>query len=106
MARISITARSLLPRRRIHIRRALTHDFPLKATAVLVAVILWVAAGVNAVPAEITQAFSGRVLVDRPVVPPGYVLQAALGDVGVTLRGLPDAVNNVVASDLHASLDG
>src|SRR5712691_1551849 len=101
MARIPIGRRALLPRLRLDFRRALTHDFPLKATAVLVAVVLWVAVVVNAVPTEITEAFGGRVPVDRPDVPAGYVLQATLGDVGVTLRGLQSAVNNVVASDLH-----
>jgi YbbR domain-containing protein len=105
MARVPATARGLFPRRHIDIRRAITSDFPLKVTAVLVAVIFWVISLVTAAPAEVNQPFAGRVPVQRPEVPAGYVIQATLGDVGITLRGLPDRVTNVVASDLRATLD-
>jgi len=105
MARVPFSMRMLIPRRRLDLRRAFTHDFPLKATAVLIAVLFWIAAGVNSAPVEVTQPFGGRVAVERPEVPPGYVLEATLGDVGVTLRGLQGPVSNVVAADLHANLE-
>jgi YbbR domain-containing protein len=95
----------LLPRRRINLRRAITSDFPLKGTAVVAAVIFWAVSVVNAAPIEVVREFGGRVPVERPAVPAGYVLQGQLGDVGVTLRGTQAAVSNVVASDLHATLD-
>ncbi|OLC18982.1 MAG: hypothetical protein AUH33_06520 [Chloroflexi bacterium 13_1_40CM_68_21] len=105
MARVPLPTRPLLPRRRLNLRRAITNDFPLKATAILVAVILWAVSLVNAAPVEVAREFGGRVPVERPGVPPGYVLQGQLGDVGVTLRGTEAALSNVVASDLHATLD-
>jgi YbbR domain-containing protein len=94
-----------LPRRRIDLRRAVTSDFPLKATAVLVALIFWFVAGISAVPQDVTKPFEGRVPVQRPEVPAGYVLEGTLGDVAVTLRGTEAEVANVVAADLHATLD-
>ena len=105
MARVPLPTRPLLPRRRIDLRRAITNDFPLKATAVLVAIIFWIVSLVNAAPTEVAREFGGRVPVERPEVPAGYVLQGQMGDVGVTLLGTEAALSNVVASDLHATLD-
>jgi YbbR domain-containing protein len=97
--------RQLLPRRRIDLRRAVVSDLPLKLTAVLVALIFWAVTLFNQAPADVTQQFAGRIAIERPAVPSGYVLQGALGDVGVKLRGPEGAVAGVVASDLHATLD-
>jgi YbbR domain-containing protein len=105
LARVPLPTRPLLPRRRIDLRRAITKDFPLKATAVLVAIIFWIVSLVNAAPTEVAREFGGRVPVERPEVPAGYVLQGQMGDVGVTLRGTEAALANVVASDLQATLD-
>ncbi|HEY8786217.1 MAG TPA: CdaR family protein [Candidatus Limnocylindria bacterium] len=106
MARVPAPARPLLQRRRIDLRRIATADLPLKLTAVLIALIFWVVTFVSAPPTEIVQDYGGRVAVERPdSVPAGYVLQGQLGDVGVRLRGTPAALANVVASDLHATLD-
>ena len=91
--------------RRVDLRRAVTNDFPLKATAVVVALLFWVVAGQNVEPREVTSPFAGRVPVERPEVPPGYVLRGSLGDVGVTLRGLEGAVARVALTDLRAMLD-
>ena len=91
--------------RRIDLRRAVTNDFPLKATAVAVALLFWVAAGQNVQPREVTTPFAGRVPVERPEVPSGYVLRGSLGDVGVTLRGPEAAVARVAVTDLRAMLD-
>ena len=106
MARVPAPARPLPQRRRVDLRRIAVADFPLKLTAVLIAVIFWVVSVVSAPPSEIVQDYGGRVAVERPdAVPAGYVLQGQLGDVGVRLRGTPGALANVVASDLHAILD-
>src|SRR4029077_19005345 len=106
MARVPAPARPLLQRRRIDLRRIATADLPLKLTAVLIALIFWAVTFVSAPPTEIVQDYSGRVPVERPdSVPAGYVLEGQLGDVGVRLRGTPAALANVVASDLHATLD-
>lgn len=92
-------------RRGIDLRRMMTHDFPLKAIAVVIAILFWVAIMQNLTPSAISVAFDGRVPVDRPEVPSGYVLRGALGDVGVTLRGAPGVVDRVALSDLKATLD-
>ncbi|HJW49061.1 MAG TPA: CdaR family protein [Candidatus Limnocylindria bacterium] len=93
-------------RRRIDVRRIVTHDFPLKAIAVVIAVLFWVAIMQNATPSVITVAFDGRVPVERPDnVPSGYVLRGPLGDVGVTLRGAPGVADRVALSDLRARID-
>lgn len=84
----------------------MTHDFPLKAIAVVIAVLFWVAIMQNAAPSVITVAFDGRVPVERPDnVPTGYVLRGSLGDVGVTLRGAPGVADRVALSDLKATID-
>src|SRR3989441_13257639 len=68
--------------------------------------IFWVVSVLGAPPTEVVRDYGGRVAVERPeAVPAGYVLQGQLGDVGVPLRGPEAALSNVVASDLHATLD-
>ncbi|MEO8633277.1 MAG: CdaR family protein [Chloroflexota bacterium] len=93
-------------RRRVDVRRIVAHDFGLKAVAVVIALLFWVAIMQNATPRVITVAFDGRVPVERPDnVPAGYVLRGTLGDVGVTLRGAPGVADRVVLSDLRATVD-
>ncbi len=93
-------------RRRVDLRRIVTHDFPLKAVAVVIALLFWVAIMQNAAPTVITVEFGGRIPVERPDnVPAGYVLRGALGDVGVTLRGAPGVADRVAVSELRATLD-
>jgi len=93
-------------RRRIDVRRIVTHDFPLKAVAIVIALLFWVGIMQNATPSVITVAFDGRVPVERPDnVPSGYVLRGPLGDVGVTLRGAPGVADRVALSELRATLD-
>ena len=106
MARVPAPARPLLQRRRIDFRRVLTADLPLKLTAVLIAVIFWAVSVLSAPPTEVVRDYGGRVAIERPAsVPAGYVLEGQLGDVGVRLRGTEAALANVIASDLHATLD-
>ena len=105
MARVPASARSFLPRRRIDLRRAFLSDFPLKAVAVVIALVFWVVISLNQAPAEVSRAYGGRIPVERPEVPAGYVLEGSLGDVSITLRGTDAAITNVVAADLHATLD-
>jgi YbbR domain-containing protein len=93
-------------RRRIDLRRMMTHDFPLKAVAVVIALVFWVAITQTATPQVIQVTFDGRVPVERPDnVPTGYVLRGQLGDVGVTLRGLSGIADRVALSDLRATID-
>src|SRR5882762_5191693 len=106
MARVPAPARTLMPRRRIDLRRIATADLPLKITAILIAMIFWVVSVLSAPPTEVVRDYGGRVAVERPdVIPTGYVLQGQLGDVGVRLKGTEAALANVIASDLHATLD-
>ncbi|MGH2471157.1 MAG: CdaR family protein [Candidatus Limnocylindria bacterium] len=106
MARVPAPARPLLPRRRVDLRRVATADLPLKVAAILIAVVIWIVSVLSAPPTEVVREYGGRVAVERPEpVPAGYVLQGQLGDVGVRLRGTEAALANVVASDLHATLD-
>src|SRR2546428_9167998 len=106
MARVPAPARTLMPRRRIDLRRIVTADLPLKITAILIAMIFWAVSVLSAPPTEVVRDYGGRVAVERPdAVPAGYVLQGQLGDVGVRLKGTEAALANVVASDLHATLD-
>lgn len=92
-------------RRRVDVRRIVTHDFPLKAVAVVIAVVFWVAITQNATPQPITVVFDGRIPVERPENPTGYVLRGTLGDVVVTLRGAPGVADRVALSELHATFD-
>src|SRR5437867_13155155 len=106
MARVPAPARTLVPRRRVDLRRAATAGLPLKLTAILIALAFWAVSVVSAPPSEVVREYGGRVAVERPdAVPAGYVLQGQLGDVGVRLRGTEAALASVVASDLHATLD-
>jgi YbbR domain-containing protein len=106
MARVPAPARPLMPRRRIDLRRVATADLPLKLTAVLIAMIFWAVSVLSAPPTEVVRDYGGRVAVERPAaVPAGYVLQGQLGEVSVRLRGTEAALANVVASDIHATID-
>jgi YbbR domain-containing protein len=98
-------ARPAWLRRRIEVRRVMMHDFPLKLTAVVIAILLWIAISQNAAPRVITVEFDGRVPVDRPEDPAGYVVRGQFGDVRVTLRGAPGVADRVALSDLHATFD-
>ena len=91
--------------RRIDPRRIVTDDLPLKSVAVLLALLFWVANAQTAAPREIVVPFDGRVPVELPEVPSGFVLRGQLGDVGVTLRGPEGVVDHLAVSDLHATLD-
>lgn len=93
--------------RRIDVRRLFLGDLALKGAAIGVAVLLFVWATLiyNAPPPEVTQLFDGRIPVERPDVPSGFVLRAQLGDVGVRLRGPEDAVRAVGQQQLRATID-
>ena len=91
--------------RRIDLRRIMTHDFPLKAVAVVIALVFWVALTQTTAPRVIVVAFDGRVPVERPDNPAGYVLRGQLADVVVTLRGAPGVADRVALSDLRATID-
>ena len=97
-------ARAAWPRR-IDVRHIVTHDFPLKAAAVIIAVLFWVGYEQNAAPREITVPFDGRVPIERPEVPAGFVLRGQLGDVAVKLSGPEGVVNHVALADLRATID-
>ncbi len=90
--------------RRFRPTRAMLRDFPLKAAAAIVAVVLWAVVAQSA-PREVTVAFDGRVPVERPEVPAGVVLRGQLGDVGVRLRGPEGVADRVALADLKASVD-
>ena len=86
--------------RRLDLRRIVTYDLPLKLTALLIAVLFWLASVQNASPRDIVVPFDGRVPVEKPAVPNGYVLRGNLGDVAVTLRGPEGVVDRLsVASN-------
>ena len=91
--------------RQVDLRRIVTHDFPLKAAALVIAVVFAVANAQNAAPREIVVQFDGRVPVERPDIPAGFVLRGQLGDVGVSLRGPEGVVDRMALADLHATLD-
>ena len=91
--------------RRIDLRHIVTHDFPLKAVAVIIAVLFWVGYEQNAAPREIVVPFDGRVPIERPDVPAGFVLRGQLGDVAVKLSGPEGVVNRVALADLRATVD-
>ena len=91
--------------RRINFRGIVTEDLPLKLTALLIAILFAIANAQTAAPREIVTTFDGRVPVERPEVPSGFVLRGNLGDVGVTLRGPEGVADHLSVSDLHATLD-
>ena len=97
-------ARPLWPRR-LGLRRAILHDLPLKITALFIAILFAIANAQSAQPPEIVVQFDGRVPVERPEVPSGFVLRGQLGDVGVTLRGPQGVVDHMALADLHATLN-
>ena len=92
-------------RRRLALRRMVTHDLPMKIAAVVIALLFWVGYTQNAIPRDVTITFAGRVPVERPTVPSGFVLRGQLGDVAIKLSGPEDAVSRIGLSDLHATVD-
>ncbi|MEK7861517.1 MAG: CdaR family protein, partial [Chloroflexota bacterium] len=92
-------------RRRLDVRSLVLGDLPMKAAALAVALVLWIAAISSAPPPEVTVQFDGRVPVERPVVPEGYVLRGQLGDIGVRLRGPGPALAALGQQHLRATLD-
>ncbi len=88
--------------RRLDLRRAIVNDFPLKAAALAISLLAFVAVA-ESTPEEATETY--KVALERPEVPPGYVLRGTLGEVTVKLRGPAPAVAKLVPSDLHPTLD-
>jgi len=73
--------------RRFDIRHAIMHDFPLKAAALAISVLAFVAVAETTQEAVVTF----HVPVERPAdVPAGYVMRGTLGE--VTVRDSPDAL--------------
>ncbi|MBM4420841.1 MAG: hypothetical protein FJ034_04515 [Chloroflexi bacterium] len=86
--------------------RLLVRDLPLKAAAVVMAMVMWVLAAQASVERIATIAFDGRVPLERPELPSGVVLRSALGDVAVRLRGPESSVlPRVTLADLRATAD-
>lgn len=102
--RATNAVRPLWPRR-FDPRRIVMHDLPLKLAALLIAILFAIANAQTSQPPEIVVPFDGRVPVERPDVPNGFVLRGQLGDVGVTLRGPQGVVDHMALADLHATLD-
>lgn len=99
------TARSRRVRRvHLDLRRALVHDLALKVGALAIALLLWVAAA-EAAPREKVEWFPGRVPVERPEIPAGYVLRGQLGDVAVRLRAPEATFGKIAQQDLRATID-
>jgi YbbR domain-containing protein len=85
--------------RRIDLRAVVLNDLPMKAAALAIAVLAFVAVAENT-PAEATATF--RVPVERPAdVPAGYVLRGTLGEVTVSLRGPQPQIAKLAPADLH-----
>jgi YbbR domain-containing protein len=83
---------------RFDLRGAITHDFPLKAAALAISVLAFVAVAETTQQATVTF----RVPVERPAdVPAGYVLRGILGDVAITLRGPQSEVAKLTQADIH-----
>lgn len=91
--------------RRIDFRHIVMHDFPLKAIAFVIAILFWVGHEQSAAPREIIVPFDGRVPIERPDAPAGFVLRGQLGDVAVKLSGPEGVVNRVALADLRATID-
>jgi YbbR domain-containing protein len=91
--------------RGLNFRGIFVHDLPLKLTAIFIAILFAIGSAQNAAPRELTLQFDGRVQVDRPALPTGFVLRGNLGDVAVTLRGPEGVVDRLALADLHATLD-
>ena len=88
--------------RRLNLRRAVTNDFPLKAAALAISLLAFVAVA-ESTPEEAVQTY--RVAVERPEAPAGFVLRGSLGEVAVKLRGPAPAVAKIGPADLHPTLD-
>jgi YbbR domain-containing protein len=91
--------------RGLNLRGIFVHDLPLKITAIVIAILFAIGSAQNAAPRELTLQFDGRVPVERPEIPTGFVLRGNLGDVAVTLRGPEGVVDKMALADLHATLD-
>jgi YbbR domain-containing protein len=91
--------------RGLNFRGIFVHDLPLKLTAIFIAILFAIGSAQNAAPRELTLQFDGRVPVDRPALPAGFVLRGNLGDVAVTLRGPEGVVDRLALADLHATVD-
>jgi YbbR domain-containing protein len=84
--------------RRLDLRSLIVHDFPLKAAALAISVLAFVAVAETTQEAVVTF----RVPVERPAdVPAGYVLRGTLGDVAVKLRGPQRQIAKVAQTDIH-----
>jgi YbbR domain-containing protein len=84
--------------RRVDVRRAIMHDFPLKAAALAISILAFVAVAESSQEAVVTF----RVPVERPAdVPAGYVLRGTLGDVAVKLHGPQPAIAKLSQADIH-----
>lgn len=84
--------------------RGLAQDLPLKLVALGVALMLWVTVA-QAAAREDTVDFDGRIVIERPEVPEGFVLRGQLGDVAVRLRGTPAALARVTREDIRATIE-
>jgi YbbR domain-containing protein len=84
--------------RRLDLRSLIVHDFPLKAAALAISVLAFVAVAESTQEAVVTF----RVPVERPAdVPAGYVLRGTLGDAAVKLRGPQPAIAKLAQTDIH-----
>jgi YbbR domain-containing protein len=84
--------------RRLDLRSLIVHDFPLKAAALAISVLAFVAVAETTQEAVVTF----RVPVERPAdVPAGYVLRGTLGDVAVKLRGPQPQIAKLAQTDIH-----
>jgi YbbR domain-containing protein len=73
------------------------HDFPLKAAALAIAVLAFVAVAESTQEAVATF----HVPVERPDIPAGYVMRGTLGDATVKLTGPQSQVAKIVQADIH-----
>ena len=83
--------------RRLDVRRMVVHDFPLKAAALAISILAFVAVAESSQEAVATF----RVPVERPEVPAGYVMRGTLGDVTVKLSGPQSQVAKILPADVH-----
>ena len=84
--------------RRLDLRRAVTNDFPLKAAALAISLLAFVAVA-ESTPEDLTQTY--KVALERPDVPVGYVLRGTLGEVSVQVHGPAPAVAKLGPAALH-----
>ncbi len=88
--------------RRVDFRRAITNDFPLKAAALAISLLAFVAV-LESTPEEVVQTY--HIALERPELPAGYVLRGTLGEVVVKLRGPQPSVAKLGPADLHPTLN-